>query len=157
PSVLADYSFAREGAANVLAVNFAFDASRYDKSQPSGDPDSPPAWQQHALADLQTYRTIYSQVNQLLSGGAPAVQFTLTTSLDNSAAHVLTGANRAHLINLVDQAIQFLKGWLGEGPDAPVPPPRAVKVEVPDSAANPNDIFQLAVSITTTRPVAQVD
>jgi hypothetical protein len=157
PSVLADYSFAREGAANVLSVNFAFDASRYDKSQPSGDPDSPPAWQQHALADLQTYRTIYSQVNQLLSGGAPSVQFTLTTSLDNSAAHVLTGANRAHLINLVDQAIQFLKGWLGEGPEAPVPPPRAVKVEVPDSAANPNDIFQLAVTITTTRPVAQVD
>src|SRR5215471_8255542 len=88
-----DYYFDSDGGRPTLFIELSFDTSRYDPelTPPPQFPGDLPGWEKNALADRQTYATVYYQMNHRDTGGKPSLTASVTSTVDGNQEHAITG------------------------------------------------------------------
>lgn len=165
PSVTSNYYFVNN--IRQLLVELNFDNSRYDPAITKDYvQDDTPVWKQNAINDREVYKKIYYQLNQLYAPD-PAnpsqlktdIAFQLGTSLLPDSDNTLP-ADQAQNIKDFISAIHIYLDKLIDGSekwDPKVKP--AIKAPLSkaiDSDLNPDNIFELMVTVGVYRDVVRV-
>lgn len=119
PSTTAKHFFTGSGSP-VLHIEWAFDTSRYEETNP--------ARRTNASSDQQVFATIYYQLLQTSPGGKPATNISTVTTLGGESP--VTAAERDSAVGYVLGAWRYLQRILEDGlgidPPAPVRLARAI-------------------------------
>jgi hypothetical protein len=138
PSVSTDYFVTKDADGAALDITLGFHASRY-LPPPGGGED----YKSVAEADLPTWELIYYQLTQ------PGMNAFASSTFDSKPAPCL-----AALVEYAISIYQFLYGVV-HGPAGTIPVDKKIRLQPQDT--NPDQYYQVLVSITIQRPAALVD
>lgn len=155
PSAYSYFVVQGDPASPQIQVGFLFDPSRYTISSKTGV-DQKTA-QQNAANDLKAYTSIYYQINQVDSKGAPYIDFLVDCSLLTSNVNVLSPAQYKQVIGFVNQAYAYLSAIAKASGNVPAPPPETdIVLPFQPAQLNAEIIFEVTLQFIIRRPIAQV-
>ncbi|HEU4389172.1 MAG TPA: hypothetical protein VFV34_15325, partial [Blastocatellia bacterium] len=150
-----DYYFDTVAGASQIFVDLSFDISRYDPNlnPPPQFPGDLPGWQKNALADRQTYATVFYQLNHVKADGNPSLTISLSTTIDGGQDHKVSGQQLDDLKSFATQAFVYLDNRLN-GKQAT--PPANVAIQLPVVARTDTSIFPLSASLSMQRDLSLI-
>jgi LysM repeat protein len=165
PGISADYSvLTPNGGSPTVTLGASFDPSGYSPDPNSKvPPTDPPGWQVNAQQALLVYDRLYQQLSQMLGpvgNQVPAVTMALTSTLLPKNDLTLDTAARGNLMTwLFGQGgiYPFLTARAGGDASWPAPANYPITVIFKLGDINTEQLFELLMSFTLTRPSTLVD
>ena len=150
-----DYYFDTVASGTQIFIDLTFDTSRYDPNlnPPPQFPGDLPGWQKNALADRQTYATVYYQLNHVKADGKPSLTVSLATTIDGSQDHPITGHPLDSVKSFVTEAFVYLDNLLN---NKPATAPANVTIQLPAAARSDASMFPLGASLTMRRDLSLI-